>query len=306
MPFIKLCSLSLVVCLLPGCEQPSPQQTGARIEMTGSLTDQAINEASGMQASFSYAGDFFVHNDDGGTVIYATDAKGRDLGSVRLVPARSLDWEDITSVPVGSGRWLVIGDIGDNLAKRPYITLYFAREPIPGKRDRYGGILALEHRVDLTYPDGPRDCESLAYDPVARQLLLVSKRDRPAHIYAVDIDAALERDQLDLAYLGNLWPLRPPAPADQARWGGRWDWISQPTGMDIRADGSEAVVLTYRSLYRFRRKPGETWLHALGQTPQEVVGPPGPQNEAVAYSRDGQRVFVTSENLPASIYRVSF
>ncbi len=274
--------------------------------MTGSLASARLNEASGLQASFSYPGDYFIHNDDGETMIYAVNEKGSDLGSVSLVPAKNLDWEDITSVPVDGGRWLVMGDIGDNLARRPYITLYFAREPVPGKNQRYSGVLVLEHRLDLTYPDGPRDCESLAFDPIGKQLLLLSKRDKPAHLYTVNLDTALSQDQLELDFLGNIRPLRPPTITDRAKWGGRVDWISQPTGLDISADGSQAVLVTYRSVYRFQRGTGADWLTTLQGDPLELIGPPGPQNEAIAYSTDGKSVLVTSEKLPAPVYRVQF
>jgi len=298
-----------IVCLSAGCKptaRPPEQQPAVEMQLTGMLSSTDIDEASGMQASYGRPGDYFVHNDDGETAIYAIDKKGTDLGMVSLVPAKNHDWEDITSVPVGTARWLVLGDIGDNLARRSYISLYFAREPAPGKHDRYSGILALEHRLDLTYPDGPRDSESLAYDPVSKRLLILSQRDKPAHLYALDLAAALTQSQLELTFLGTIATLRPPSIEDRTIWDGRADWISQPTGLDIAADGSEAIVVTYRSLYRFVRQGDENWLQALRRQPQEVVGPPGPQNEAVAYSTDGHAVFVTSENLPAMIYRFRF
>jgi hypothetical protein len=65
-------------------------------------------------------------------------------------------------------------------------------------------------------------------------------------------------------------------------------------------------VLTYRSLYRFRRQQGEDWLSALQRQPDEMIGPPAPQNEAVAYSVDGKSVFVTTEKLPAPVHKVVF
>ena len=48
--------------------------------------------------------------------------------------------------------------------------------------------------------------------------------------------------------------------------------FSRESRFDISADGSEAVVVTYRSLYRYRRLEGEDWLSALQRRPEEVVG----------------------------------
>jgi len=310
-PFLLLLP-AIALLLLPACDMQGEPQTDknatapASIKKMGYLDADPINEASGMQASYSNSGDYFVHNDDGRSLLYVIDENGNDLGDVSIDPARNKDWEDITSVPVADGRWLVAGDIGDNWSKRAYITLYFAKEPRPDKQGRYSGMQILEHRLDLSYPDGPRDAESMAYDPLSRQILILSKRDKPARLYAVDLDTALREDRAELKFLGTIAALRPPTVGDRVYWDGRVDWISQPTGMDISADGREAVVVTYRSLYRFRRQAGEDWLTALQRKPQEVLGPLAPQNEAVAYSVDSKSIFITSEKLPAPLYRLQF
>jgi len=301
----------IVLMLLSACDQQVDEQTveatpPVSITRTGWLASNKIDEASGLQASYSRDGDFFVHNDEGKPVIYAVDETGADVGLVTIIPAKNKDWEDITSVPVGDERWLVIGDIGDNQSKRKSIRLYFIEEPQTGKDDRYAGKTDLKHWINLSYPDGPRDCESMAYDPVNKQILFLSKRDKPPHLYAIDLDTALTQDQATLQYLGATYPLRPPTVSDRLHWGGRADWISQPTGMDISADGTEVSVISYRSLYRYQRNPGEDWLTAMQRKPEEVVGPPAVQNEAIAYSIDGKAIYVTTEKRPAPMHKVIF
>ncbi len=302
----------IALLLLSACDSQTENQSTETVslpvslEQTGWLASNKLNEASGLQASYSRKGDFFVHNDEGKPVIYAVDESGADLGLVTIVPAKNKDWEDITSVPVDGGRWIVAGDIGDNWSRRKSIKLYFAEEPEPGKDDRYAGRLELKHRLDLTYPDGPRDCESMSYDPVGKQILLLSKRDKPPRLYAIDLETALTQQFAELEFLGTTSALRPPTPRDHLHWGGRTDWISQPTGFDISADGNEAVVITYRSLYRYRRQENEDWLTAMQRKPDEVVGPPAVQNEAIAYSVDGKAIYVTTEKRPAPMHRVEF
>jgi hypothetical protein len=286
----------------PVSSDPSP----VSIERSGWLASEKLREASGMQASFSREGDFFVHNDEGKPYIYAISESGSNLGRVSIVPAKNKDWEDITSVPVEDGRWIVAGDIGDNKVKRKFIKLYFAKEPEREDDDHYHGELDLEHWLELTYPDGPRDCESMAYDPIGNQILLLSKRDKPSRLYAVDLETALTEESAELKFLGNISRLRPPTPANRSQFGGRTDFISQPTGFDISADGSEAVIITYRSLYRYKRKQDEDWLSALQREPTEVVGPPAVQNEAIAYSTDGKSIYVTTEKQPSPVYRIQF
>lgn len=310
---IKYLFLSAAIVLfLPACDTQTVAQTGipqpppVSMERTGYLSSKKLDETSGMQASHAHSGDFFVHNDDGKPRIYVIDQTGKDLGKLAIKPAKNKDWEDITSVPVGAGRWLVAGDIGDNFAKRKHITLYFVEEPQPDQDGNYSGRLQVEHKLQLTYPDGPRDCEAMSYDPLGKQILFLTKRDKPSHIYAVDLQTALEQDEAELEFLGTLTVLRPPTISDRAKWGGRTEWISQPTGFDISPDGTEAAIITYRSLYRYRREADENWLTALQRKPEEVVGPPAKQNEAVTYSTDGNSIFVVTEKQPAPIYRFQF
>lgn len=302
----------MALFLLAGCG-PETGQKAAVIETppvtvlrTGWLASDELMEASGMKASYSRAGDFFLHNDEGEPVLYAIDESGADLGAVTIVPAKNKDWEDITSIPVDEGRWIVIGDIGDNRAKRKSIKLYFAKEPKTGEHERYSGRADLEHTLRLEYPDKARDCESMAYDPVGKQLLFLTKRDKPARLYGVDLETALNEANAELKFLGTIAKLRPPTSKDRFHWGGRTDYISQPTGFDISDDGTEAVIITYRSLYRFKREADEDWLSALQRKPEEVVGPPSAQNEAVSYAANGKAIFVTTEKKPAPVYRIEF
>lgn len=280
--------------------------TAVELIQAGWLDASDINEASGIQASYSQPGTFFIHNDDGPPLLYVIDSSGNDLGAVFIEPAKITDWEDITSVPVDDKRWIVAGNIGDNYARRKYITLYFAEEPQPDAEGFYEGLQLMQHRIDLTYPDGPRDSESLAYDPLSQRLFVLSKRDKPARLYAIDLETALKKNEAELEFLGTITPLRPPTSTDRGIWGGRADYISQPTGMDIAEDGSEVAIITYRSIYRFKRNQGEDLLSTLQREPQEVIGPPAPQNEAVAYSPDSQHIYVTSEKIPAPLFRFIF
>jgi hypothetical protein len=304
---LVLAIFTLMACDMQTDEKPTETLTlPLTMERTGWLAADELLEASGMQASFSHEGDFFVHNDEGEPVLYAIDQTGADHGTVTIVPAKNKDWEDITSVPVDEGRWLVVGDIGDNKAKRKSIKLYFVEEPKTGEYDRYSGRLDLKHMISLTYPDGPRDCESMAYDPVSNQILLLSKRDKPARLYAIDLETALTEGNAELEFLGAIASLRPPTSRDRFKWGGKTDFISQPTGFDISVDGSYAVVITYRSLYRFRREPGEDMITVLQRKPEEVVGPPSIQNEAISFSADGKSIYVTTEKRPAAVFRFEF
>lgn len=290
--------IQLLMLLLVAYPLQLGAEEKARFEETGTLEDRRINEASGLQAGDS--GRFYVHNDERRDV-FIIDEAGNHLGAFKLDGAKSKDWEDIARVPHGDGHLLVIADVGDNAQQRKDVELYFFEEPGP---DFKGGNVNVQHKLFLRYPDGPRDVESLAYDPESRSLLLLSKRDTPPRLYGVPLERALSETKLVAEYLAEVPGFRPPGRLDLLTNPKRGFWVSQPTGMDISADGRMAAVITYRSLYLFRRAEGRSWAEAFQGEPEEFVGPPGTHDEAVSFSLDGNSVYVTTERRPAPIHRL--
>lgn len=293
-----------IFLLLAGCgpadapEEAREQQP--RFIMTGDLESRRLDEASGMQAGEN--GVFFLHNDDGNR-IFVIDASGRDLGHMKVEGATNKDWEDMTRVPGEDGPLLVIGDTGDNLQGRSEVRLYFITEPEAGE---YDSDLELVHRLDLRYPDGPHDVESIAYDSSSDTILLLTKRDQPPRLYGVPLDLALWTEEAEAEFLAEVPGFRPPTRKDIAFNPKRGLWVSQPTGMDITPDGRTAAVITYRSLYLFHRQNNESWAQAFQRPPLEFVGPPGSYEEAVAFGPIPGTVFITTERRPAPIYRLDY
>jgi len=294
--------LPLLLVFVAGCGQRGPSTAAGeavlKFQVAGKLQARALDEASGIQALPD--GLFVLHNDDGAK-LYLADSAGHDLGTVKVEGATNRDWEDLARMPGPEGDLLVIADTGDNNRVHKHASLYFLR--LPTRADAAGGIPVV-HRLRLSYPDGPHDVESVAFDPVSDSLLLLSKRDTPPRLYSIPRDLALWKEELAAEYLGVIPGFRPPDRSDLLRHPLRGMWFSQPTGMDIRPDGTLAAVLTYRSLYLFRRGDGESWIDAFQRPPIEVLGPPGTHDEAVGFSLDGRSIYVTTERRPAPLFRL--
>ena len=279
-------------------DTPDELETGPRFKMAGKLEHEKLDEASGMAPG--YNGVFFVHN-DGRDHLFAIDGTGRNLGRMKVKDARNRDWEDITRILDDDFPLLVIGDTGDNMRTRNKVRLYFIEEPDP---DDFNGKVRPVHKLDIRYPDGPRDVESIAWDPISDMILLLSKRDVPPRLYGVPRDLALVEQELEADFLGEIHPLPPPTRTDILSSPKRGFWVSQPTAMDISRDGRLAAVLTYRSLYLYERKEHESWLEAFQREPAEFKGPPGLHDEAVAFTLDQKSIYIATERRPAPLHRL--
>lgn len=297
---VLLLAAGLSVLAACGSETPpaGDGDDGARFRLVGKLESEKIDEASGLQAG--EGGVFFVHN-DGGSQLFAIDGTGRHLGRMKVEDARNKDWEDLARVIGEDGPLLVIADTGDNHAGRKKVRLYFVGEPLDGD---YSQTLKPLHRLDVRYEDGPRDVEAVAHDPASGMILFLSKRDEPPRLYGIPLDLALVEDELVAEFLGEVPGFRPPTRRDILSHPKRGLWVSQPTGMDISADGRRAAVITYRSLYLFERAETETWAEAFRKGPVEYPGPPGVHDEAVSFGHDQQSVYITSERRPAPLHRL--
>jgi len=291
-----------------GCKQTAQDdQAGENriaFEVLARAMETDLSEISGMEV---VAGPILlVHNDDGPPDLWVLDTQGAVVTRYHLEGAENRDWEDLTVIPSDNGDLIAIGDLGDNWARRSSIQIYFLRLPDApaGIANIYPRSVEVSHVLDLTYPDGARDCEAMAYDASSGKILLLTKRDKPPRLYAVDAGQATEQARLELEFLGVAPMFRPPTRADMRRMGADGAWISQPTGMDINAAGTLAAVITYRSLYLFERQTGKTWAEAFLRPPREFLGPASADEEAIAFSEDMSALFITTEGRLAPIYHV--
>lgn len=266
---------------------------------TGLIADDRLDELSGLAISRADPGLLWGHNDTGSApLLYRLDGEGGALGRVRVRDAQAVDWEDIAAFTDAGGPALLIGDIGDNLAVRGFVTLYAVRDP--GLR----GDVSPLWRLDFRYPDGPRDCEALAVDAAAGEILLVTKRDDPARLYRLALPRQPPRDAQTAEFLGTL-PERPliglgerlRAPLASA-------FFNAPTALDIAADGRTAVLVTPRAAYVYRRAPQERWSEVLLRAAPGIALPAFDQIEAGALSADGRVLHVGSEGRPGRWARI--
>jgi hypothetical protein len=281
----------------------------------GSIIAPSIDEASGLAASRLNDKILWVHNDSGDTArIFAIDTQGHQLATVNITGVKNTDWEDIASFVYQGEAYLLIADVGDNQAKRFQYQLHLIKEP---DLSQLNGQKTLSVKpswsMTFTYPDGAHDCESVAVDVAKQKILLLTKRDELPILYELPLiapsaqgaskNASVQMINKQAKRLGEIAPL-PTAMLDYVSiytWAG---FAGKPTAMDISADGLSAVVLTYTHAFYFTQSQPGDWLTLLSTSPQEISLPAIKQAEAVGFSQDGNSIFITSEMLPAPLYKM--
>ncbi len=293
----------LLAALLVGCDTQQPEAPKDAREdrvspvLTGRLENRSIDEASGLARSQRQADVYWVVNDSGKPRLHPIDGRGKALGRVKVDDAKLSDWEDIASFTLNGTAYLLIADIGDNDRTRKDVRLYVVEEPEPGDAE-----VDVAWEFEYTYPGGPKDAEAVAVDVDNERVLVLSKRQVPPVLYALplqpDGDGVQQASRLGVPAL----PMPRRQEIEFAPRTKNWWW--QPTGIDLAQDGSAAVILTYRGVYYYPRRPDEDWLSALQRKPVALsVGDYG-DAESVAFSMDGSSIFVTLEGRGAPLIRI--
>jgi hypothetical protein len=290
--------LPLIILALSSAIGTTPAaSTTAPPSVAGTLAAPPNDEASGLAASRRNTGLLWTHDDSGGQPeLYAVETGGRLRGVLRLEGVKAEDWEDLAAAEFDGKAWLIVADTGDNNAKRAHTWIHIVAEP---GAERLSPAAPVSERpaasLKITYPDGPRDCESLAVDARERAIYLLSKRDPVPRLYRLEIPNPLRDATITARFLGEVGRLPQPTAAQKLVRGYLGEHRAWPTAMDFSADGSSAVVLTYGHVMLFPRKNGETWAAALAREP--VLLPPHnlTQAEATCFSADGRAIFVASE-----------
>lgn len=250
--------------VLPSCP------TFAAGVSAGALASVELDEVSGIAASRTFPGTWWMHNDSGDSArVFAVSSDGASAAEFTLPDVIAVDWEDMALAPDGE-RWsLLLGDIGDNLSLRPEILLWRVPEPDPASP----GPTATPEAFHLHYPDGPHNAETLMVDPRSGDVYVVSKID----------DVATEVTQVFRAAA----PLVDGSTMEQVATlefgGATLPGNVLTTGGDISPDGSAIVIRTYDSAFVWRRTPHATIAEALATAPCPAPLASELQGEAIGW-----------------------
>jgi len=275
-----LLSLGLPCVLLnSSCAALTPSDAFGPGRQVAIIRSDLIREASGIVASRRNPGVLWVHNDSGDSArIFALSAKGAFLGVCTIAGAAARDWEDIA---VGPGpepneQYLYIGDIGDNRARYPDVTVYRVREPRVGAAAPFGTMSAgPADAIKLTYPDGPRDAETLLVDPLTRDIYLISKREMFSKVYRA------------------AWPQSTTKPNRMQRVA-VLPWGAAVAG-DVSSDGQRVIVRGIFGASIWTRPIDKPLWHAFSGKQAGLRLMPERQGEGICFDRQGGGYFTIGE-----------
>jgi hypothetical protein len=246
------------------------------------VQDPGLSEMSGLEASPDQPGVLWSINDSGSRpLLYRLGIRGENLGRVSVGGTNWFrnDWETLAFWREGDTTWLLIGDVGDNKGRRDHVNIYALREPVAGQ-ERADVAWMLSFR----YPDGARDAEGIAIDPLSGDVLVLSKRDKRQRLYRVPLSARGADEPVLAELITELPPLSALA-----------------TGLDISRDGRAVAVLTYRGLYVWRHAVGEDWATVFSRPPVRTELPAMAKAEAMTFGADSNVVYVGSERVPTPL-----
>jgi len=186
MPISSLPRILLVAALLLGIAACTPPALPFA-RLAGLVTSRQLGEISGLAASHAHDGVLWAVNDGGNPArLYAISRRGRLLARYQIEGASNQDWEDLASFELDGRRYLLLADTGDNGGRRRGFSLHVFEEPAK----LANGTLKPAWTIRARWPDGPRDCEAVAVDAAAGQVLLVSKKRVPPELFSLPLAAS--------------------------------------------------------------------------------------------------------------------
>lgn len=255
------------------------------------LNNKEIDECSGLAASRRYPGYLWVHNDSGDSArLFLINLAGQTVAQVNLEGAENKDWEDIAIVGTGKNAWLYVGDIGDNNENRKHITIYRLREPTIDLRHPPATITVSCERMKVTYPDGPHNAETLIAAPDGNLIIVTktlgeSEIFRTPQLFKNDVKQQL-------------------VPVGKFQFGHTGFLTRLATGGDFSPDGKRLVICTYTEAYEWTLPRANSWTTVWQTKPNVFTLPVMKQCEAICYSADGSRLYLSSEKVPTPLYEM--
>lgn len=286
-----LFALLLCCCKTPPDPQAERSTNFATSPERFPIAPGLIDEASGLADSRTIEGYLWTHQDSGNPPsLFLIRKDGQEIRSYVVEGASNRDWEDMAAGPGPREgvSYLYVGDIGNNEANPNTTEHVIYRIPEPLSLE---STLPRERTepIRYTYPDGPRDAETLLLDPLTKDLYIVSKELAGAVLYRLPFPQPTDGTLIQAQRIGDV------------------PGVVLATGGDISADGREIMVKTYTAVYYWQRKAGERIEEVLLRTalkmlPYELE----PQGEAICFDKDGSGYFTLSERRNAPSVTLNF
>jgi hypothetical protein len=293
-----LLALSLIISNTFASTAQFPCVKWNDVKTVGELPGEEINESSGMVAS-SIREDLIYHiNDSGdGPFVYMTNTKGEFIQKTAFQANKPRDLEDLTRGSFQGKPALFFPDIGDNRETRPRISLYIVAE-----EDLFKKQTSPLASIDLTYPDGSHDAEAIAVANgkvfvVTKKVDWSERRAISAGVYAIDIEKLENHKGPSRLMMEKVFELNLPYLLYNYNLWGRI-----VTAMDVHPEGQSFALLTYGAILVVNKDLGKVtaeesdtkkWKEKVDYT--IIRTPSTPQQEALAYSADGSKIFFSTE-----------
>lgn len=263
-------------------------------EISGFLQSRELKETSGISASGIFNDIYYIHNDSGDTSrFFAVTPKGNLVSTFyfqedKRIQPRELDCEDIA---VGKGpktgkSYVYLGDIGDNFNVRPYVTIYRFEERSSWMNNPLNHVVPTQ--LHLSYPDGPKDSETLMVDPLQNLLYIVNKRTDTIRVYTTPLNYKNNEERVLTLRSRIYFPGFKP--------------FKYITAGDISKDGTKVVLKSYGKVYYWQRREKEPLWETMQRKPVELPYDMQRQGEAIGFTPDGEGYYTTSEGLFEAIY----
>lgn len=287
--------LVFVAGCLPDGQTPQHTRYHPAPGALGELGDERLIEVSGIVASRRHPGLYYVHNDSGGKPqVYLIDRSGRTRLVIHLKGAFAMDYEDIAIAPAAkAGEFDVcVADIGDNNAKRRFVTIYRFAEPALEEDD--GGTLTVTPAVyTIRYAGGPADAEAFCVHPRTGDGYVLTKHmGGEPELYRLAAPWSLS-GVTELPRIHTIEMPRVPPPQRVV------------TAADISSDGRRFAVRCYTDGWEWvLPADDEPFKKAFESKPQRLPLAPESQGEALCYSADGQAILTVSEGLHPTLFEL--
>ena len=271
-----VCFILFLACGRPSQKDEIRDDLFTEGETLGKVGKRLV-EASGLVASVNNVDHYWAHNDSGNPAeLFLIDNKADIKLTCKFGKLKNRDWEDIA---IGAGpkegvTYVYIGDIGDNRAEYPVKFIYRFEEPVfTGQAEL---TISDYDTLMVKLSDGVRDSEALAIDPLSNDMILVSKREDSVRLYQVNY-----KDQQDTLWAQRIGILP----------------LHNINAADVSANGMEVLMKDYDRIYYWKREGNESMAELLNKKPIRLPYRNRPQDEAIAWKRDGSGFFTLGETV---------